>query len=65
MSWPLWASERETDKPVGRGMGQEGILPLGHVACRRVGGSSPTPHGRGGVERGGGVLMPPTCVNQV
>ena len=58
MGWPRLARMGEWGKPVSERVGQKGSLFLAsHQACQEDGWI--LPHGRGGVERGGGLVHPP------
>jgi len=57
MGWPRQARTREAGKPASERVGQQGSLLLAsHQACQEHGWF--LPHGRGGVERGGGSCPP-------
>ena len=57
MGWPRRARMGESGEPVSGGEGQQGSgLLASHQACQEDGWF--LPHGRGGVERGGGSCPP-------
>ena len=57
MGWPRQARTREAGEPARERVGQQGSLLLAsHQACQEHGWF--LPHGRGGVERGGGLVPP-------
>eukprot|EP00967_Tisochrysis_lutea_P138746 scaffold250880_cov30-Tisochrysis_lutea.AAC.2 len=61
MDWPRRARTSDPGEPVGQRVGQQGSVLLGSHSryARSQEGGWFLPHGRGGVERGGGGLAPP------